>query len=79
MFSLLNIGIVLVFMGFAIALLPASPFTIFIQAVSNIPYLDILNWFLPVTEMLAVGQAWLVAVSLFYIASLILRWIKAIE
>lgn len=77
--SISNIGIVLVFMTFAISILPSSPFTFFTDSISNIPYLDWLNWFFPVTECLAIGEAWLVAISLFYIASLILRWIKAIS
>lgn len=74
-----NIGIVLVFMTFAIALLPESPFTMFIGSINNIPYLDILNWFFPVSEVLAIGEAWLLAITAFYAVSLVLRWIKAIE
>lgn len=77
--SLANIGIVLVFLTFAIGLLPESPFTFFIDSLGSIPYLDVLNWFFPVSECLAVGQAWLVAITAFYVVSLILRWIKAIE
>ena len=79
MLTLANIGIVLVFMSFALAMLPSSPFVAFIDAMGSIPYLDVLNWFLPVSEMLAIGQAWLTAITAFYIISLILRWIKAIE
>ena len=77
--TLANIGIVLVFMTFAIGLLPESPFTIFIESLNTIPYLDIFNWFFPVSEILAIGQAWLVAITAFYTVSLILRWIRAIE
>lgn len=77
--TIANIGIVLIFLTFAIGLLPESPFTVFIQAINNLPYLDVLNWFVPVSEIVAIGQAWLIAVTLFYVASLILRWIKAIE
>ena len=77
--TIANIGIVLIFMTFALALLPTSPFTTFISALGNIPYLSQLNWFLPVSEMVAIGEAWLLAVTTFYVVSLILRWIKAIE
>jgi len=77
--SIANIGIVLIFLAFAIGLLPESPFTAFISVMGNIPYLDILNWFVPITEILAVGQAWLLAITVFYIASLILNWVKAIR
>lgn len=78
MLTIANIGIVLVFLTFAISMLPASPFVAFIDAVGTIPYLDVLNWFLPISEMLAVGQAWLVAITAYYVISLVLRWIKAI-
>lgn len=79
MLTISNIGIVLIFFTFAFALLPASPFKAFIEGMGNIPYLDVLNWFLPVSEMLAIGQAWLLAITAFYIVSLLLRWVKAIE
>lgn len=77
--TLSNIGIVLVFLTFALSLLPSSPFTVFTDSVSSLPYLDWLNWFFPVTECLAIGEAWLVAITAFYVASLILSWIKAIR
>lgn len=76
--GLSNIGIVLIFLTFAFALLPESPFTLFLNQMQNIPFLDVLNWFVPVSEIIAIGQAWLVAVTAFYIVSLILRWIKAL-
>ena len=79
MLTISNIGIVLIFFTFAFSLLPASPFKAFIEAMGSIPYLDVLNCFLPVSEMLAIGQAWLTAITAFYIISLVLRWIKAIE
>lgn len=77
--TLANIGIYLVFGTFALSMLPDSPFKMFIDTMDSIPYLDVLNWFLPVTEMLAIGQAWLLAVSAFYVISLVLRWIKMIS
>lgn len=74
-----EMALVLMFLAFGIALLPTSPFTAFINALERIPYLDILNWFVPVSEIIAIGQAWLVAVALFYVVSLILSWVKAIR
>lgn len=76
--GLSNIGLVLIFLSFVFALLPESPFTLFLNQMQNIPFLDVLNWFVPVSEIIAIGQAWLVAVTAFYIVSLILRWIKAL-
>lgn len=67
------------FLEWGLALLPTSPFTEFINACSDIPYLGWLNWFIPVGQMIAIGEAWLVAIGLFYMYSIVLRWIRAID
>ena len=67
------------FLTWVINLLPASPFTSFIEACENLPYLGWLNWFIPVGSIIAIGEAWLVAVGLFYLYSVVLRWVKAIS
>ena len=67
------------FLDWVLKLLPTSPFTRYIDALSTIPYLGYLNWFVPVGTMLKIGSAWLVSISLFYVYMIILRWIKAIE
>ena len=62
-----------------ISVLPTSPFTRFINALNSMPYLGYLNWFLPISQMIAIGEAWLVSIALFYLYSIILRWVKAIS
>lgn len=62
-----------------IALLPCSPFNMFLNALQSIPYLDWLNWFIPISTFISIGQAWLVAITTFYLASILLRYIKAIS
>lgn len=60
------------------SILPPSPF----KLISNSPiaeYLPTLNFFIPVAEMIAIGQVWLAAISVYYIYQIVLRWIKAIE
>lgn len=59
--------------------LPMSPFQSFIQNFDDIPFLGYLNYFIPVSQMIAIGQVWLVAVALFYIYMIALRWIRAIN
>ena len=78
-FDFSSITIYLVIGTIAIALMPASPFSAFIDVIGNIPYLSWLNWFLPISEMLAIGQAWLGAITLYYVVSMLLRWIKIIS
>lgn len=74
----MDISIVSDFLDAVLALLPTSPFTRYINALDDLPYLSYLNWFVPVTTFIAIGQAWLTAIALFYVYSIILRWIKAI-
>lgn len=67
------------FLGYALFFLPSSPFESYINAVSSIPFLGWLNWFVPVAQIIAIGQAWLVAIGLFYTVQAILRWIKVVQ
>ena len=59
-------------------LLPLSPFTQFIDQIRNLPYLGYLNRFFPVGDCLKVMAAWLTAVGLFYLYSILMRWLKVI-
>ena len=59
-----------------IGFLPGSPFKALISSFSNLPYLSYLNWFFPVTEALAVLQAWLAVVAVYYTYSALMRIIK---
>ena len=67
------------FLDWVLSVLPTSPFTKYVDALQSIPYLNYLNWFVPVGTFIAIGQAWLVSVGLFYVYMIILRWIRAIE
>lgn len=61
----------------ALSLLPDSPFLyISNMAVSN--YINSLAWIVPIGSMLSILQLWLVAIALYYIVSVFLRWAKAI-
>ena len=67
------------FGAWVLALLPHSPFQSFIKACSDMPALGWLNWFIPVGQIIAISEAWLVAIGLFYLYSTILRWLDMIE
>ena len=67
------------FLAAVLALMPLSPFNQFIDSLEELPYLGYLNYFVPVGAFLKIGAAWLAAIALFYVYSLILRWIKAID
>lgn len=61
-----------------IKVLPLSPFAQYIDRFAALPYLSYLNWFVPISEMLAVGLSWLSAITIFYLISVIMRWVKLI-
>ena len=61
-----------------VQLLPASPFAPFVEQFSSLPYLGYLNWFFPVRACLTVMAAWLTAIALFYVYSVVMRWVKLI-
>ena len=67
------------FLDWVLKLLPTSPFAPFLDGVETLPYLGYLNYFIPVGTFLKIGAAWLVSIGLFYLYSIILRWIRAIE
>lgn len=62
-----------------ISVLPKSPVQQFLGSFSDLPYLKYLNWFIPISSIIVVLEAWLVAIAIFYLYSLILRWVKAIS
>lgn len=62
-----------------LSLLPLSPFVEFIDSLEEIPYLGYINYFIPVGTMLKIGAAWLSAIAIFYLYSVVARWIKLIE
>ena len=67
------------FLALIVPLLPLSPFAAYIDSLEQVPYLGYLNWFVPVGTCLKIGAAWLSAIALFYLYSVIARWIKLIE
>lgn len=62
-----------------LALFPGSPFNPFINQLAEMPYLGYINWFIPIGAMLDVGAAWLVAIGIYYLYSVLARWIKLIS
>lgn len=66
-----------------LAFLPDSPFQFLLATlrgnsfIANI--LQMVNWFIPVYSWVGVLEGWLVAVGIYYIYQVALRWLKAIE
>lgn len=72
-----SIGSVLTFI---FSILPDSPFQKYIiQNETILPYLKMVNYFIPISEMLVTFEAVLVCVGIYYIYQIVARWIKLIE
>lgn len=67
------------FLDFILKILPFSPFGSIIDQLGDLPYLGYINWFIPVGTFITIGTTWLSAITTFYILSILLRWIKAID
>lgn len=74
-----NIGIFIIFGSFVLGVLPKSPFTSVIESFVNVPYLAVVNYFLPVTEMVAILEGWLVCITAYMAVSLLARWIRLVS
>ena len=65
-------------LGWVLFVLPDSPF----KLLSNSPiseYINYINYFVPVGTCIKIGEAWLAAIVIFYLWSVVARWIKLIE
>lgn len=61
-----------------ISLLPLSPFAQFYESWTAPEWVSWLNWFVPVQEILVVMAAWAGAIAVYYVYSVIARWLGVI-
>ena len=71
--SVAQIAVILAVISIVLAALPASPFQAYIGALSDTTWLKYFNWFFPVSECIATLQAWLAAITAFYLVSALAR------
>lgn len=65
---------------FLLSVFPDSPFQKYIiQNNYILPYLKMINYFVPVAEILVTFEALLVAVGVYYIYQIVARWLKVIS
>lgn len=62
-----------------VSVLPGSPFNGLYSLVIDNKWLGYLSYIIPVPQILSLLQAWILAVTAFYLYMVVLRWIKAIE
>lgn len=60
--------------------LPESPFADSqFLAINDSQGLSWLNWFFPVGDCISLTAKWVAAIAIYYLATIMLRWVKAIE
>lgn len=77
--GLYSLAIKFLLLGLVLSLLPQSPFNAFVTYFAQIPFIGFINFFLPVAEMLAVLEVWLVAVAVIYSILYILNHVGALK
>ena len=65
-------------LGSILFFLPESPLKLMNYAPLE-PYLEFLNYVLPLQEIIVFLEAWLLCITVYYVYQLVLRWLKAIE
>jgi len=71
-----GLGVVL---NFVFSILPPSPFVIVDIEPTVKEFLGYANYIIPLDSIIGIGESWLVCVGIYYVYSIVLRWIKAIE
>lgn len=61
-----DIGVRIIVITIVLSLLPMSPFSGFSYLVEQIPFLAVLNWVIPISEILVILESWLVVVAAYY-------------
>lgn len=74
-----DLGLKIVVLAFVLSLLPASPFVGFNYLIAELPYLNWLNWFLPISQMLVILESWLAVVAVYYGILYLLNYVGVIK
>ena len=65
-------------LGIILSFLPPSPFSGIYELTIDSQLLSALAWIVPFPQILALLQAWIAAITIFYLYQIALRWIKAV-
>lgn len=65
--------------GWLLQLLPTSPYKAFIEQCDSQQYLRYLNWFIPISSFIAIGEALLTCIAVYYLYQLIARKVSLIQ
>ena len=65
-------------LGFLINVFPTSPFVL-LDKTGYSDFIAKINYFIPFYEFIAIMEAWLVCIAIYYLYSALARWVKMIE
>lgn len=65
-------------LSFLVSLLPKSPFT-WLDGSQFADLLAKINYFVPISDFVAILELWLVSVGMYYLYSIWARWVKVIQ
>lgn len=77
--TLTDFGFKMFLLSVVFVLLPESPFQSYISYFQDIPYLNYLNWFVPISQLAAIFEVWLGAVVVYYGYMFVLRFANGLK
>ena len=61
-----DFGVKILILTAVLALLPSSPFNGFNYLIQQVPFLNYLNWFIPIPQIIVILESWLAIVAIYY-------------
>lgn len=61
------------------SVLPVSPFLTYLSFSERVPILGLLNYFVPIAQIVAVTQLWALALLSYKGVDIVARWVKLIK
>lgn len=74
-----DFGFKMFILSIVITLMPTSPFERYVQFFQDIPYLQYLNWFIPIGEIVAFFEVWLSVVVVYYGYMVVMRYVNGVK
>lgn len=72
------IDLIILSINLLFSLFPDSPFR-FVENLEYAEFISQINFFVPIYEFLAIAQAWIIAVAIFYIYYLWAKWVNVLD
>lgn len=61
------------------SILPGSPFAAYLEFSQSVPWLKMLNYFVPIGAYVSITTSWATILLIYYGKSVVLKWIKVVK